>query len=158
LNRNAFFSILLLTLVWIVLRENFSVFEAGAGVVIGICCLYFCRRYLPFPKFGKINFFLIFFYPFYLIFQIYLSGFNVIKLIFTDAQADIVEVKTKIKNDFARAVLANSITLIPGSISLELKEDVITVLWLKRKSKDSRDAESAAMFIKRKLERILVKI
>ena len=80
-----------------------------------------------------------------------------IQLILTEADADIIEVKTSLKNVFLRTLLANSITIIPGAISLELKDDTITVLWLKRREDDSRHARKTIESLKCKLERILLK-
>ena len=170
MNRNTIFLILLLTVVWIIFRENFSVFTVITGIISSACCVYFYRRLLPLLRIREplnaktkmarvqtVNPLRLVLYPLYLITQVYLAGFSAIKLIFSDADAEIVEVKTRISDNFVRTILANSITLIPGSISLELKDDTITVLWLKSKSSDSRYAESAAMFIKRKLERFLIK-
>jgi len=157
LNKNSLYAILLLTVIWVILRESITIPEAAAGIVISTCCVFFCRRLLPFSNFETINLLKLAVYPFYLIGQVYLAGFNAIKLILTDADADIIKVKTQISNSLLRTILANSITLIPGSISLELQDETITVLWLKGKSKDSRHALSEGEAIKGKLEKILLK-
>ena len=155
LNRNTVFATLLLTIFWMIIRENFTIFEAAAGIIFSVCCLFFCYRLLPFSKINKFNILKLIIYPFYLFMQIYLAGFNAIKLILTDADADIFEIKTRISSSFLRTILANSITLIPGSVSLDLENDTITVLWLKKKSGDTRDAEKDAHSIRDKLERLL---
>ena len=158
LNRITFFAILLLTLLWVILRENITVPEAVTGAIAGCACLFFCRKYLPFSKIENIRPLRLALYPFYLIGQVYLAGIGAIKIILTNADAEIIEVKTQVKNPFLRTILANSITLIPGSVSLELKDDAITVLWLKSKSNDSTHALNAGESIKNKLERKLLKI
>lgn len=42
----------------------------------------------------------------------------------------IVKVKTGLKSDFARAMLANSITMTPGTISVDIIDDYIYVHWI----------------------------
>ncbi|MCL2479839.1 MAG: Na+/H+ antiporter subunit E, partial [Treponema sp.] len=117
MTRNALFSILLLAGVWIILRENLTLAEAAVGILLGACCVFFSSWLLPFPKIEVINPFRMALYPFYLIGQIYAAGFSAVKYVFTDSDAEIVRVKTRLPNNFTRILLANSITLIPGSIS-----------------------------------------
>jgi multicomponent Na+:H+ antiporter subunit E len=128
------------------------------GIVLSFGVIFICHRLLPLPKILKdINLFKIVFYPFYLVVQVYLSAFNAIKLIFTGADASIIEVKTQLSNSFLKTILANSITLTPGSISLEIKDDAIILLWLKRKKESQQDAQKAGESITRRLEKILLK-
>jgi len=157
LNRNAFFSAIGLAAIWIILSENHSVPVIAAGLVISFGCIYICNRLLPLPKTANIKPLVLITYPFYLIFQVYLSAFNAIKLILTGMEVDIIEVRTKLSNSFLRTLLANSVTLTPGSVSLELKDDTITLLWMKGKTQDHQDAEKDGEAIKDKLERILLK-
>jgi len=42
----------------------------------------------------------------------------------------IVKVKTKLKSDIGRTVLANSITLTPGTLSVEQKDEYIYIHWI----------------------------
>ena len=61
-----------------------------------------------------------------------MSGYFVIKMIIKGkVRADVLQTKTELTNDTLRVILAESITLTPGSVMLDLTEDVITVLWLK---------------------------
>ena len=48
----------------------------------------------------------------------------------------IVEVKTKLKSKIARVVLANSITLTPGTFTLEIQDDSLFIHWIDVKSTD----------------------
>ena len=152
-----FYIVLLLTAIWIVLSESFTVSTALIGLVISVASVFFCRRLLPFSKIENINYFRLAIYPFYLLGQVYLSAFNVMRLIFTGADVEIVKVKTRISNVFLRAILANSITLAPGTVSLELKDDTITVLRLKEKTDNSKAVKSADESIKGNLEKMLIK-
>ena len=154
INRNALYKVILLTLVWIVLREDYSAFTVVTGVIISVGCVWYARKFLPINNTSNINFLKLFLYILYLIGQVYLSGFYVIKMILFGAKAEIVEVKTKITDEALRVILSDSITLTPGSIMLDLADDKIIVLWLRgRKNK----IENAEDFIKGTLEEKLLK-
>jgi multicomponent Na+:H+ antiporter subunit E len=42
----------------------------------------------------------------------------------------IVSVRTSMTGDFGKTVLANSITLTPGTLSVDIKDDLIYVHWI----------------------------
>ena len=48
----------------------------------------------------------------------------------------IVKVKTTLKSDFARTMLANSITMTPGTITVDIIDDYIYVHWIYVSSED----------------------
>ena len=156
MNKNSIYLIILLTIVWVVLCEELSVPVVATGILISAGCAYFCRKYLPLRVITGVNFLKLGMYPFYLIGQIYLAGFDAIKLIIKGAKVDVVEVKTEITNDFLRVILANSITLTPGTVSLDLNGETITILWLRDKASGSQDMVNAGELIKGKLERKLL--
>ena len=157
MKKNSIFSIVLLTAGWIVLREDFSVVTIATGFVVSAGCVWLCRKYLPLERIEGVNFLKLAGYPFYVAGQVYLSGIAAIRIILTRARVDIVEIKTTINNEFLRVVLANSITLIPGSVSLELKDDTITVLCLRRETDSEPDAEEISKRLKGRLEEKLLK-
>jgi len=154
---NGILKIALLTFVWIILREDFTVFTIVTGVVISIGCMAYSRKFLPLKKITNVDFFKLFLYLFYLIGQIYLSGFYVIKMILFDkARADLIEVRTAITNQSLRVVLADSITLTPGSILLDLTEDRIKVVLLISVS-EPKELENVDQLVKGRLEEKLLK-
>jgi len=157
LYKNNIYSIAALILVWIVLRETFSLFTVIIGAVLSIACVYFYHKYLPLKRIKNVKFPRLAFYVFYLIGQIYLAGFYVIKLIILGAKADVIELKTKVTNDSLKVLLADSITLTPGSILLDLENENITLLCLKEKN-DTRDLEAMDNFLKGRLENQLLKV
>ena len=70
-------------------------------------------------------------YPFVLIFKIYLASFKMIPVVFTKKMDPrIVHFRTRLKSDLARVTLANSITLTPGTLTLDLNNDHLIVHWL----------------------------
>ena len=50
----------------------------------------------------------------------------------------IVKVKTELKSDFAKTMLANSITMTPGTISVDVVDDMLYVHWIYVSSTDPK--------------------
>ncbi|OPX25618.1 MAG: hypothetical protein B1H06_07140 [Candidatus Cloacimonas sp. 4484_143] len=50
----------------------------------------------------------------------------------------IVKVRTKLKTSFARVILANSITMTPGTITVDVIDDDLFIHWIYVSSKDSK--------------------
>jgi len=68
----------------------------------------------------------------------------------------IVKVKTTLTNTTAKVALANSITLTPGTLSVEMTDDgYLYVHWIKVRT---RDVEEATEMIIRKFEKVLKEI
>jgi len=130
MRRNAIGAFVLLMIIWLILVENLSWFYVILGGIVSVACLLLTWKFIPLDKVRDVRFLRLIPYALYLITAIYVQGFVVIKRIVTGARLDIVEVKTELKSDFLKALLVNSITLIPGSISLNLEGDTITVLNL----------------------------
>lgn len=150
------FSVVSLTVIWIVLREEISVFDVVIGVAASIACLFFSQRFLPADDVDDVKFYRIITYPFWLLGQIYLAGFVVIKMIIFGARADFVQVNTELKSNIMRVILGNTITLVPGSITLDQSQDHYTVVWMRRS--DAPDpVGDLSEAVKGKFERKLIK-
>lgn len=68
----------------------------------------------------------------------------------------IVKIKTNLKTDAARVALANSITLTPGTLTVDLTDDgTMYVHWINIKSTDTKEATE---YISKKFEYFLAKI
>jgi len=67
----------------------------------------------------------------------------------------IVKFKSGLKSDFAKMVLANSITLTPGTLTVDLIDDEFYIHWLKMTSHDQSGIYEA---IAADFEKILIKI
>lgn len=55
----------------------------------------------------------------------------------------IVKVRTKLKTRMGRLMLANSITMTPGTLSVELDDEFIYVHWVKVETTDIEEATNA---------------
>ncbi|MDX9800045.1 MAG: Na+/H+ antiporter subunit E [Spirochaetia bacterium] len=99
---------------------------------------------------------LLIFYLLFLLFKMYASSFAVLyNVIRGNINPRVVHFRTKLKSDIARVILTNSITLTPGTITLNLDDDHLIVHWLDAKTTHSR---YAGELIKGKMEKILKRI
>lgn len=55
----------------------------------------------------------------------------------------IVKVKTSLKSDIARVFLANSITLTPGTLTVDMQDDILYIHWIAVESSDIEEASKA---------------
>lgn len=69
----------------------------------------------------------------------------------------IVKVRTELKTDVAKAFLANSITLTPGTMTIDVDEDVLYVHWIDV-VKGGEDVEANTKAIAAKFEKYLRRI
>lgn len=151
--------IIALTVVWVILNGVFSVFHLIAGIAVSIVSYVFAYRYMwPAKIFVGVKFMRLIVYPFFLIGQMYISGFMVIKMIIRGCRTEVVTVQTAIKNDFLRTLLCNSITMIPGSVMLEQEESELMVMLLREKdSLPYTEEDDIGKEVKGKPEAILLK-
>jgi len=76
-------------------------------------------------------------YYFVLLIAIYKATFRVIKIIiFDNPTPQIVRYRSNIKNPWERSLIANSITLTPGTVTINDNLTEVTVLWLKPTTTD----------------------
>jgi multicomponent Na+:H+ antiporter subunit E len=54
----------------------------------------------------------------------------------------IVVIKTRLKSDIAKMILANSITLTPGTFTLDIIGDKLLIHWINVKTEDTNEATS----------------
>jgi len=67
----------------------------------------------------------------------------------------IVKIKTGLKSEVARVFLANSITMTPGTLTVEINDDTLYIHWIEIKTDDP---EEMAKVIKGPFEFFLAKI
>lgn len=67
----------------------------------------------------------------------------------------IVKTKTVLKSKMARMILTNSITLTPGTLTVDIEDDILYIHWI---DVESEDIDVATEKIVKKFEKILVKI
>ena len=121
-------------LIWVIFNGQFTLEIAAFGAAIaGIMYWFICRFFNYDPKtdlfLGK-RLFQILHYVFVLVREIIKANFEVIRLITSsryEIEPAVVRFKTDLKTSFTRILLANSITLTPGTITVSLENDEYVV-------------------------------
>ena len=67
----------------------------------------------------------------------------------------IVKIKTNLKTDIAKTFLANSITMTPGTLSVDIKDGHLYIHWINVRS---QDLNKATELIASRFEKILKNI
>ena len=121
------------SLIWCILRESFSLVTVLTGVVLGMAAV-LASRFFLLPKTmqaapsGNTPFKALLF-PFCLLFAIYLNGIKIIRLYFRGhTHVNLIRFKTGFSSPFVNYLLANAITLTPGTVTLDMAADELTVL------------------------------
>ncbi len=121
-------------LIWVIFNGQFTLEIAAFGAVIaGIMYWFICRFFNYDPKtdlfLGK-RLFQILHYVFVLVREIIKANFEVIRMITSsryEIEPAVVRFKTDLKTSFTKILLANSITLTPGTITVSLENDEYVV-------------------------------
>ncbi len=142
------FTTIFLFLVWILFTSSLHLFSVIAGFLGSFCIAVLSYKiFIPEHDVAKNSFFInpVFFisFFFFLIYSLYKSSFRMMFALFKKKSSSsfnniknsnmtnpgIVHFRTHLKTDIARMILANSITLTPGTITLDLNDDHLTVHW-----------------------------
>jgi multicomponent Na+:H+ antiporter subunit E len=86
------------------------------------------------------------------------SNFDVARRVLTPSlpiNPGIVKFKTKLTTNYSKMVLANSITLTPGTLTVDIVDDTFYIHWIDVKT---TDPEKAFTDIAEQFEKILLKI
>lgn len=125
---------LIFFLIWIIFNGQFTWEIAAFGVLVSAVMYGFICKFMNYrPQMDIVlckKFFLIIQYVFVLIKEIIKANFAVIKMILSSRyvlEPAIVRFKTSLKTTPARILLANSITLTPGTITVSLEGDEYVV-------------------------------
>lgn len=136
MGRYSFFLVIAMAFLWITLTETLDWSSLAIGLLVGAFCIYFSDMFLPKVEGGRVKFNKLIFYPFYIIGQVYLAGFVMLKFVIKGAEFRLIPVKTKLKAEALRVILLDSISFVPGSISVDLSDDTITSLCIFDKGTD----------------------
>lgn len=144
-------------LIWIIFNGQFTLEIAAFGLVVSGLVYWFTCRFLNYkPQYDILllkRFFLLIHYLFVLVTEILKANFTVFKLVYTskyEIEPVVIHFRTNLTSNFARVLLANSITLTPGTITVSLKDDEYVVHCL---DKDLAVGIDSSIFVEL-LERI----
>lgn len=150
-------AVVLICLFWLGLTESFSIGEMAFGMTVAVISLLFTNMVILDGKNYASQFSLrvttVLLYAGYLLYQIYSAGFSAMKRVLTGhTRVRIVDIDTALEDDFTIALLANSITLTPGTVSLHREGSKLMIIWL---SDSEEDLPTRNRLIKHNFERIL---
>jgi multisubunit Na+/H+ antiporter MnhE subunit len=123
-----------LAVIWLVLNGALTYVNVAWGIVVGGLSVWLSVRYMKPSPITGVRFIKLVFYPFFLLGQVYVSGFMVIRMIIRGCYTEVVTVETALNNDFLRSMLCNTITMIPGSVVLDRDNFNVTVMVLREKN------------------------
>jgi multicomponent Na+:H+ antiporter subunit E len=132
----------MLFLFWMILSEKFDAFHLSLGVICTFIISYFSHDLLfANVRVGDIRVIVQRFITYvpWLIYQIVVANFHVAHLALSPRMPidpQIIQFKTKLESDISFVTLANSITLTPGTITMEIDKNEFVVHALSRKVAD----------------------
>ena len=159
--KSFFFLFLILILTWLLLTNTFNYQEILTGLAITIILSFALNWYylkLGFPPFTVKRIFYFIIYIIVLFVEIVKANLDVAYRVVhpkLPIKPGIVIINTKLKQDLAKLMLANSITLTPGTFTLDIIDDSLLIHWISVKS---TDREEATRRIGQRFEKYLIKI
>lgn len=147
---------IILFIFWMLLTLNLEISNIIGGIIVS-----FIVTYLSYGLLYTESGFLFSFpsiytwikYIFILISEIYISSIDLMKSIIKDEyNPSILEIDLDLKDSFLITLVANSITLTPGTITVDKKDNKLIVLYIRQD--ENGDAEKN---IKEKFEKLFIK-
>jgi multicomponent Na+:H+ antiporter subunit E len=132
-----FFSLwLTLLLIWLVLNDSLAIEIVLTGVVIaavlGVVFSSYARVYQDIRWTPRVIIYAFAFLGTFL-WELVKANLNVARLVFSPRihiRPGIVEIKTQLKSSMGRMALANAITLTPGTLVVDIRDDTLFVHWI----------------------------
>jgi len=152
---------LILFLVWLGFTTTFAFAEVVTGVLLSFVVAIF--SYKSFTQAGLKSFSpkrLLYMVQYFFVFMIALikANFDVARIVINPKlpiNPGIVEVDSKLTSPFAKMILANSITLTPGTLTVDIIDNKFFIHWL---YVAGTDQETTYREIAKQFEDILIKI
>jgi multicomponent Na+:H+ antiporter subunit E len=123
-------------LVWMLLVYTSQYQEVIAGVLVAALTAILFGRHLPLEPAKLLNpvrwFWLLVYIPVFA-YMCLKSNIDVALRVLSPGlqiRPGIVKIRTSLKSDIARVFLADSITLTPGTMTVEIKDDVLYIHWI----------------------------
>ncbi len=156
--KNFIYLFLFLFLVWLCLTSSLRIQELLTGLVVSFILALFCNKFyldLGLPSLSLKRLVYLIVYIAVLFKEIVKANLDVAYRILhpkMPIKPGIVTIKTGLKQDIAKLFLANSITLTPGTFTLDILGDNLVVHWINVKAED---IEEATKIIGEKFEKYL---
>lgn len=127
---------LLLVILWLLLSSTFDYERLWLGVVISFIIALFTHEFyikIGFPPLTPKRFLFFIIYIFILFYEIIKANLDVASRIIRPSlpiNPGVVIIKTELESDIAKTILANSITLTPGTFTLDIQRDELLIHWI----------------------------
>lgn len=158
INRSTVKLFLLLSLFWYLFTLDITIGNIIIGLIVSTTITIISIRTFSEDKAHMIelpNFFTMVKYFCRLIYEIYLSSFiNMVRIIKKDQNLVIVKVELEVNSPLPITIIANSITLTPGTMTIDQNENVLTVMAIKD---DGIHGEGIRKDIKEKFEKHFIR-
>jgi multicomponent Na+:H+ antiporter subunit E len=152
--------LLLFFLAWIVFNGRLTLEIALFGIAVAGAVFFFVCRFMDYSLKQELRLYRLLpafvQYLYYLMKEIILANLTVTRLILTrkeEMEPVLVHVRADLKSETARVILANSITLTPGTITVSLTEDKLLVHCLDKSLSEGMD-DSIFVRLLQKMEAI----
>ncbi len=126
--------------IFIILFESLSLEYLIAAPLVSAAAIFLSEKFLLKDSYYELYYFNLFFllrYTLTLIKEIYVSSFKLVPIIFSgSAHPAVVSITTELENPLNVSMVANSITLTPGTITIDVSGHRLLVLWIEPKTKE----------------------
>lgn len=116
--------------VWLLLTWSFEIQELAAGVIVSLAAAVFSSRFFvhddAFRFLNPVNLGKLVLFGGILFREIFKANWSMAKRVFSgckNVNPGIVRIPTNMKSDYGLTLLANSITLTPGTITMDVAEE-----------------------------------
>jgi multicomponent Na+:H+ antiporter subunit E len=146
-----------LALIWMLLRNEYTMVEFTIGYIVGIALLYVLRRFLYFDFYFR-RVIALFKLLILFTYKLVLSNIDVTIIVLSpkmNIKPGIIAVPTKLKTDWEVTLLANLISLTPGTLTMNFSENGRTLYV---HSIHVPDKEKAIREIRESFERAIMEV
>ena len=152
------YSFIMLSVVWLLFTFPYNQEELIVGLIASFVISLFTANFFKefgFKSFSPMKIIGLLIYIPYILWEIVIANLEVAKIVLSPSlpiKPAIVKAKTTLKSDFGKMLLANSITLTPGTLTLDIEGDNVYIHCLKI---DDTSEENATKTITAKFEKHL---
>lgn len=146
---------------WLLLSWNLGLVTIVVGAVVGLMAALWFGGELPVKParlLSPVRWFWVLVYIPVFAWECFKANVDVAMRVLSPGLAlrpGIVKIRTTLKSEAARTFLANSITMTPGTMTVEIQDDVLYIHWIDVKTEDPR---AAGKIIKGPFEKLLARI
>ena len=154
-SRRLLFWTVLLFVMWMILTANFQLSNILVGIAVSFSIALLYLKLFTHKAFEFISPFWFMVYLFVLLKNLIISNIQISKRVLSrdmKLSPAIVAVKTDLESDWKKLLLANSITLTPGTLTLDIKDDILFIHVIEYHEGSSKES------ITKEFEDIIAKI